>query len=234
MGLAVGGRLTLVGPCRRRALEIEDDRVAHDHPAPFDRLVAGGAILQARERLIDGRVIDVGDLAAQGETRVVTRVDGRHRFEARGELERLAFLDHDVADIGSVDRLDAAFAQRLVDGTGDEAVCHVVQNLIAEALPDHLRWHLAGPEARNPCRPAVVAGDLVNLGVDHRARDFDDQVLTGVADVYEFSFHAMARLGSGSARATSPVLDAELRAAERERECERGESNPQSLSATGS
>ena len=36
VGLAVGGRLTLVGPCRRRALEIEDDQSPIDHPAPFD------------------------------------------------------------------------------------------------------------------------------------------------------------------------------------------------------
>ena len=64
----------------------------------------------------------------------------------------------------------------------------VVENLIAEALAHDLRRHLAGTEARNPRGPAVVARDLVDLGVDDRARDLDDEVLPGVADVYEFGF----------------------------------------------
>ena len=198
VGLAVGGRLAIVGPGSCRALEIEHDRIAVRHPAPFDRLVAGGAILQARQRLIDRRVVHLRDLAAQGEARVVTRVDGRHRFEAGRELERLALFDDDVADVGRVDRLDATFAQRLVDGARDEAVCHIVQDLIAEALPHDLRWHLARPEPRDPRRSAVIAGDLVDLGVDHRARDFDHQVLAGVADVDEFGFHVGFGLKCGN------------------------------------
>ena len=92
--------------------------------------------------------------ASERQAAVVARIDGRHRLERRRELERLAFLDDDVADVGRVDRLDAAFAQRLVDRAGDEAVCHVVQNLIAEPLAHDLRRHLAGPE------PGILAARL--------------------------------------------------------------------------
>ena len=69
---------------------------------------------------------------------------------------------------------------------------HVVEDLIAEPLPDDLRRHLPGPESRHARRLAVIAGDLVDFGVDHRARDLEDEVLLGLADVYEFSLHEMA------------------------------------------
>ena len=82
VGLAVGGRLALVGSCRRRAHEVEHDRVAHLDAAALDRLVARRALPQPRERLLDGRVIHRRRLAAQRDARVVARVDGRHRLEA--------------------------------------------------------------------------------------------------------------------------------------------------------
>ena len=121
--------------------------------------------------------------------RVVAGIDRRHRVERRRELQRLAFFDDDVADVGRVDRLDAALAQRLVDGARDQTVRDVVQDLVAEPLPDDLGRHLARPEAGNPRRLAVVARDLVDLGVDDGAGDFDDEVLLRVADVDELGFH---------------------------------------------
>ena len=52
-----------------------------------------------------------------------------------------------VADVRRVDRLDAALAQRVVDGARDQVVRDVVEDLILEALLDDARRHLAG---RNP------------------------------------------------------------------------------------
>jgi hypothetical protein len=108
-------------------------------------------------------------LLRQREGAVVARIDGRHGLEGRRELQRLAFLDDDVADVGGIDRLDTFLAQGLVDRPGDQAVGDVVQDLVAEALPDDLRRHLAGPEAGDARRLAVVARDLVDLGVHYRA-----------------------------------------------------------------
>src|ERR1700752_1451645 len=83
--------------------------------------------------------------------------------------------------------------QRLVDGAGDEAVRDVVEDLVAEPLAHHLGRHLARPEAGNPRRLAIVPGHLVDLGIDDRTLDLDDEVLLSVADVYEFSFHAFPK-----------------------------------------
>ena len=80
-------------------------------------------------------------------------------------------------------------AQRLVHRARDQAVDDVVQDLVAEPLADHLGRDLAGPEAGDPRRLAVVAGDLVDLGVDHRAVDLDDEVLLGVGNVDELCLH---------------------------------------------
>ena len=206
---------------------------------------------------------------------VVARLDRRHGLERRRELERLALFDDDVLDVGRVDRLDAALAQRLVDRARNQAVRDVVEDLVAKALAHDLGRHLAGPEAGNPRRLAVVARDLVDLGIHDVAVDLDDEVLLGVGDVYEFGFHvllgdvAAIQLGTcafriqadgqvrrGSTFALRATVDALLRGPARSsqpsatcsractpklaheyrraKECERGESNPHSLSATGS
>ena len=145
IGVRLSGRrrLALVGLRRCRPLEIEHDRVGHRDTAPLDRFVAGGTFLQSRQRLVDRRVIDRDLLAAEREARIVARIDRRHRFEARRELQRLAFLDDDVANVGCVDGLDAAFAQRLVHRTRDETVCDVVR--------ESDRGTVGAPPSAAPC-----------------------------------------------------------------------------------
>ena len=145
------GRLALG---RLAALEIDDDRVAVGRrrglrparSAPRARAAAPAPRSTASSSTrLDGR--------AQRERRVVARLEGRHRVERRREGQRLAFLDRDVADVGRVDRLDAALAQRLVDRARDEIVRDVVEDLILEALLDDAGRRLARPEAgdRAPC-----------------------------------------------------------------------------------
>ena len=158
-------------------------------PAPFDRLVARRAVPQAPQRLVDGAFADLRALQVQRDAGVVPRFNRRDRFEAGGELERLTFLDDDVADVGRVDRLDPALAQGLVDRPGDQAVRHVVKDLIAESLPDDLGRHLARAEAGNARRLAVIARYFVDLGVDDGAWNLDHEILLRLADVYEFSLH---------------------------------------------
>jgi hypothetical protein len=49
-----------------------------------------------------------------------------------------------------------------------------------EALADNLRRHLAGTEARDACGLAVIARDAVDLGVNHGAGNFNDQLFARV------------------------------------------------------
>ena len=60
----------------------------------------------------------------------------RQRVERRGEGKRLALFDDDVADVGRVDRLDAALLHRIVHGARNQILRHVVEDLILEALLD--------------------------------------------------------------------------------------------------
>ena len=115
--------------------------------AAFDRLESRRALPQTLERLVDGVLLDDRRRPAQLQRRVVAGIERRHRFEVRRELQRLAFLDQHVADVRRVNRLHAPLPQRIVHRARDQIVHDVVQDLIAEALPDDLRRHLSGPEA---------------------------------------------------------------------------------------
>jgi hypothetical protein len=181
---------------RRRSLEIDNDRVAHLHAAVFHRFVPRCALAKARQRFVHRSLVYLHVLLAEREPAVVARIDRRNGLEARCEFERLPLFDDHIADVRRVHRLHASRAQRLVDSAGDEAVGHVVQNLIAEALPHNFGRHLARTESRNACGAAVITRDLVDFGVDDRAGDFDDEALAGVADVYEFGFHDQGFKGS--------------------------------------
>ena len=66
--------------------------------AALDRLVARRPLAQLVERLVDRRVVDVRvPCWCSVMRRVVARLDRRHGLEGRRELQRLAFLDDDVA-----------------------------------------------------------------------------------------------------------------------------------------
>jgi hypothetical protein len=68
-------------------------------------------------------------------------------------------------------------------------VRHVVQDLLPEPLPDQALRHLARPETRDSRRPAVVAGDTVDLRIHVGAGDLDVQVLARFTDVDELCLH---------------------------------------------
>ena len=130
--------------CRSRS---SDDRVAVVDAAAFDRLEARGALAQPLQRLVDRLVVDRGSTARRSE--IVEKSPGSNggtRVERRGERQRLAFLERHVPDVGRVDRLEAALAQRLVDRARNQIVRDVVEDLILEALLDDARRRLARPE----------------------------------------------------------------------------------------
>src|SRR5262249_366900 len=117
------------------------------------------------------------------------RLERGHRVEGRREGERLALFDVHVADIGRVDRLDAALAQRIVDRARNQIVDDVVENLILVALLDDARRRLARAEPGNAGLARVVARNAIDFRGDDVVRDFDAQVLARVVDVEELGFH---------------------------------------------
>ena len=189
----------------------------------------------------------------------IAGVERRHGLDRGRERQRLALFSATSLMFGRVDRLDAALLQRLVDGARDQAVHHVVEDLIAEALLDDASPAPCPAGTRDPRLLRVVLRDAVDLGVDDVARDLDREGLLRFADVGEFGFHRGIR---DSRRASAAAADCppsrlalrELRLAfvracdratpmraaraarhrERERECERRDSNPHTLSGTRS
>ena len=79
---------------------------------------------------------------------------------------------------------------------------------------------LAGTEARHARLLRVIARDAVDAFVDDVGRNLDLQALLRLVDVCEFSFQV--------------AIDPAYQVGGVSVVCERGESNPQSLSATGS
>src|SRR6202011_3162104 len=117
-----------------------------------NREALGRARLETEQRLVEpGRVGLRAELDGDGV--MVVQV-----VAAALPLE----IDRHVADVGRVDRLHAALAQRVVDGAGNELVRDIVENLILVALLDHARWRLAGPEAGNARLPGIVPGDALD------------------------------------------------------------------------
>ena len=98
-------------------------------------------------RLIDRGILDCNRRAPYLDGRELARIERRHDVELGLEGERLALFNLDVADVGRLDRLDAALGQRLFNRALDELVGDIVENLALEALAHDLGRHLAG---RNP------------------------------------------------------------------------------------
>ena len=200
LGLAALRLFAFLGWRDGNADHVHEDRVAVGNSAIFDRLVARRAFAQLLERLFHGLVVDADRLLAQREARVIARVDWGNRFERGRELQRLAFLDDDILNVRCVDGFHTALPQCLVHRPRDEPMRHIVKDLVPEPLPHHLGGYFPGPEARNAGGAAVVPRHFVDLGIDDGARDFDDEVFLGVADVYELSFHRQEVLYGESMR----------------------------------
>ena len=169
--------------------EVDHGCIAVIEAAPFDRLESRGSLAQPLQRAVDGFFGDVDARTIQGDRGELARVERRYRVERRRERQRLTFFERDVADIGRVDRLDAALAQRVVDGARNKVVRDVVKNLILEPLLDDARRRFAWPETRNLRAPRVVARHTIDFGRDHVLRDLHAHVLARLVDVDEFRFH---------------------------------------------
>ena len=100
-----------------------------------------------------------------------------------------ALLKRDVAHVRRVDRLDAAFLQRLFNRPWDEAVQHFVEDLFAEPLLDDRRGNLARPEPWDLDLLKALR-NAIDLCVDNGAVDLDGDRLLGFADVGELCLHS--------------------------------------------
>ena len=90
-------------------------------------------------------------------------VDRRQRLERRCKGEGLAFVERHILDVGRIDRLETALAQRLVYGARNEIVRDVVKDLVAEPLLDESRRDFALAESGNARLTAVAARDSVDF-----------------------------------------------------------------------
>src|SRR4029450_4853502 len=109
--------------------------------------------------------------------------------EGSGEGQRLTLLNRDIANFRRVDRLDALFAQSLVDGRRNPLAAPLRKDLLLDPLLDAAGRSLARPEAGNSRPARIVPRVTLDLGVDHVAGDFDTDVFASVVDVDELCFH---------------------------------------------
>ena len=123
----------------RLAHEIDDDRVAPLDRACLDHLEPRRPLAQRLQRFVDRPFLQRGLRPAQLQRGVRLELEARHGIERRRELQRLALFDDDVADVGRVERLEAALAQRVVHRARHQLVDHVVENLAPEPLLDDPR-----------------------------------------------------------------------------------------------
>ena len=174
---------------RRLALDVERHGVAVLDAASFDRLEPRRAALQLASVF---STASSSSVTAGRRSEIVfqrARIDRRQRLERGGKCERLTFVERHVLHVRRVDGLEAALAQRFVDGARNEIVRDVVENLLAEPLLDERRRNLALTESGNARLPAVAARHAVDLGVDDVAGNFDGDALLGLAEIGEFGFH---------------------------------------------
>ena len=141
--------------------DVGDDGVAIGSWAAFHGLELRCPLAEALQRLIDGLLFESRRSLSQLDRGQVARIESGHGLDGGRKPQRLALVQRDVLDVRGIDRLNAPLLQRVVDGARNQAVHDVVENLIAEALFDDRRRHLAGPEARDPRLLRVALGDAV-------------------------------------------------------------------------
>jgi hypothetical protein len=184
---------------QRAPHEIEREHVARPARPIVDGIEAGVPLAQALEHRVDRLVGHLDALPPQRQRREIDRVNRRHRLEHGREGERLALLERQVADVGRVDRVERPLAERVVEQPGHELVRHVVQDPVAEPLPDDRGRRLARAEPGHAGRARVVARHAGDLGLDRVGGDLEHDLLLGRADVDDLCLHERCRVAGGGA-----------------------------------
>ena len=78
------------------------------------------------------------------------------------------------------------FDERVADGLRHEMLGDVLHDLRLEALADHGRRHLAGPEAGNLRGAAQLRRGVADGFIDHRARHLDREIAACFVHVDNF------------------------------------------------
>jgi len=147
------------------------------------------AFAQALQQGVHGSHFEHGRGLAQRNARVVARVNRRHGLKFGEKLQRLAFFQHHIPDVGRRHGLQTPLLQGLVHEPRDQVVGHVIENLVLVALFDDGRGHLALAEAGHLGFPPVVLGhalDFCGYGIGGHLKG---QVLLGLGDLGQFSLH---------------------------------------------
>ena len=202
--LGCGGRRGVTrrgaaGPFEHAPFQIDDHGVTLFDRSVVDRLVTRRPFAKPSEGLLGIRRLHGDRWPAQGDRSVIAGVDRRHRLEEGAELERLALLDDHVLNVRRIHRLETPFPERFVHGARNQVLGDIMQDLVTEALPDQLRRDLARTESGNARRATVTSGEPVDLGVDDRTRDLDDEVLARVAELGALCLHLKYRSHGGFA-----------------------------------
>ena len=185
--------------CEHAPFQIDDHRVTLFDRSVVDRFVTRRPFAKPSEGLLGIGRLHGDRWPAQGDRTVIAGVDRRHRLEEGAKLERLALLDDHVLNVWRVHRLETSFPERFVHGTRNQVLGDIMQDLVTEALPDQLCWDLARTESGNARRATVTSGEPVDLGVDDRTRDLDDEVLARVAEFEALCLHLKYRPDGGFA-----------------------------------
>lgn len=161
------------------AEEVDDDHVALlGIGAIGDLLDDGGLLAELRELLVDLGVIDLADLAHDGQPFVVVGHDLGLHFDLGGEAKRLILGELEArVDDRRVDREEVLLLDGLPEAVIDEALNDLAFDGALVELLEDLARHVAGAKAFHfgPLLQAFVGE--VELVADRVPRDLDRYAL---------------------------------------------------------
>src|SRR5262249_29484282 len=149
------------------SLEVQSHRVALHDASAFNWLGPSCTFAQPLQSLFGCAIIHRGRRSPQCERGIVAGLEWRQGVEGSREGQRLTFLHGDVANIWSVDRLNAPFAQCFVDCLRNQVLDNLMEDLFLETLFDDASRRLAWPKPRYSRFARVVTGMALDLRVHH-------------------------------------------------------------------
>src|SRR5690606_39244230 len=143
-----------------------------------------------------------GRATTHGDADVVLWLDLRRDLEARGVLKHLALVEPGLLEHRLRQRHLGVLRDSGLEGLVDEVPGQLVAHALAEHALEHLRRHLARPEAGQ----AGLALQLAQLGGEPRRdglpRDLNTYAALDRTDPLNLTFHSDRKRGRSSTRPT--------------------------------
>ena len=117
------------------------------------------------DAFVDVLVGDLRVLVGDFDALVFAQFDGRHHLERRLELQRLAVMQMDVADIGRPHNLQAFDLELLLQVFGDQSFQYALPDVTGELLTNQRCRRFSGPESRQLGLLYNVGHDLSRFGL---------------------------------------------------------------------